>query len=133
MTDHRLDERTTAASPIARRASEGWPHASECQPDTDNCRVPTGPAYRDPELLTCRAPGHHKRDRVDKWSALFRAKVPHYWIVNPEERLLEVHRWTPEGYHLALIATSGDVIRAEPFEAVELKVDVLFGDEDDEE
>ena len=42
-------------------------------------------------------------------------------------------RWTSTGYELALTATSGDVIRAEPFEAVELRAAVLFGDEDDEE
>lgn len=82
------------------------------------------------ELLS---PGHEKRDRVDKWSVLYRAKVPHYWIVNPEERFLEVHRWTPAGYHVALKATIGEVIRAEPFDAVELRTAVVFGDEDDDE
>jgi len=82
------------------------------------------------ELLS---PGHKKRDRVDKWSVLFKARVPHYWIVDPEEKLLEAFRWTPTGYELALTATSGDVIRAEPFDAVELRAAVLFGDEDDDE
>jgi Uma2 family endonuclease len=82
------------------------------------------------ELLS---PTHEKRDRIDKWNVLFRAKVPHYWIVNPEERLLEVHRWTPSGYEFALKATSGDLVRAEPFDAVELRAAVLFGDEDDDE
>jgi len=82
------------------------------------------------ELLS---PGHQKRDRIDKWNVLFRAKVPHYWIVDPEERLLEVHRWAPNGYEFALKATSGDVIRAEPFDAVEIRAAVLFGDEDDDE
>ncbi len=79
------------------------------------------------------SPKHEKRDRVDKWNVLFRAKVPHYWIVNPEERFLEVHRWTPDGYQVALTTSSGDVIRAEPFDAVELRAAVLFGDEDDDE
>jgi len=32
-----------------------------------------------------------------------------------------------------LTAASGDVVHAEPFEAVELRVDVVFGDADDEE
>ena len=82
------------------------------------------------ELLS---PKHENRDRIDKWNVLFRAQVPHYWIVNPEERLLEVHRWTPRGYEFALKATTGDVIRAEPFDAVELRAAVLFGDEDDDE
>jgi Uma2 family endonuclease len=82
------------------------------------------------ELLS---PGHHKRDRVDKSAVLFRSKVPHYWIVDPEEKLLEIYRWTPDGYTLARTAGPGETVRAEPFDAVELRTSVLFGDEDDDE
>lgn len=77
--------------------------------------------------------GHEKRDRVDKWNVLFRARVPHYWIVDPDEKTLEVFRWTSDGYVRTLAATSGDVIRAEPFDAVEMRAAVFFGDEDDDE
>lgn len=79
------------------------------------------------------SPGHKKRDRVDKWQVLFRAGMPHYWLVDPEERVLEVYKWTPTGYTVVLTATSGDVIRAEPFDVVELRASVLFGDEEDDE
>lgn len=79
------------------------------------------------------SPKHIKRDRVDKHGVLFRSHVPHYWIVDAEEKTLEVLRWTPEGYVTALVAASGDTIRAEPFEAVDLRAAVLFGDDDDEE
>ena len=82
------------------------------------------------ELLS---PNHHKRDRIDKWGILHTAGVPHYWIVDPEEKLLEVYRWERAGYTRILTATSGDLIRAEPFDAVELRAAVLFGDEDDDE
>jgi hypothetical protein len=34
---------------------------------------------------------------------------------------------------IVLTAASGDIVRAEPFEAVELRIDVLFGDADDDE
>ncbi|WP_437984573.1 hypothetical protein [Sorangium sp. So ce117] len=40
-----------------------------------------------------------------------------------------MHRWTPEGYLVALRAERGERIRAEPFDALELQVGVLFGDE----
>ena len=79
------------------------------------------------------SPGHEKRDLVDKWNVLHRSRVPHYWIVRPEEKLLLVHRWTPAGYTCVLAATSGDLIRAEPFDAVELRAAVVFGDDDDDE
>ena len=59
------------------------------------------------------------------------AEVPHLWLVNPEEKILLVQRWSAAGYTTILAASSGQVVRAEPFEAIELRVDVLFGDDDD--
>ncbi|HSS02894.1 MAG TPA: Uma2 family endonuclease [Kofleriaceae bacterium] len=82
------------------------------------------------ELLS---PSNEKRDLVDKMRVLHAAGVPHYWIGNPEAKLLIVHRWEPKGYLIAPTAASGEVVRAEPFDAVELRVDVLFGDADDED
>lgn len=82
------------------------------------------------ELLS---PGHEKRDLHDKWKVLQQAGVPHYWIVNPEEKLLRVFRLENTRYSCVITAVSGEVVRAEPFDAVELRASVLFGDEDDEE
>ena len=59
--------------------------------------------------------------------------VSHYWIADPLEQTLIVHRWEPRGYLVVLTAAAGDVVRAEPFEAVELRLSTLFGVEDDEE
>ncbi len=78
------------------------------------------------------SPSNRKRDLVDKMQILRAAGVPHYWILDPEERLLVVHRLEPAGYLVALTAAAGDVVRAEPFAEVELKVGVLFGDDDEE-
>jgi Uma2 family endonuclease len=82
------------------------------------------------ELLS---PSNEKRDLVDKMRVLHTAGVPHYWIGNPEEKTLVVHRWEPKGYLIALTAAAGEVVRAEPFDAVELRIDVMFGDADDED
>ena len=82
------------------------------------------------ELLS---PGHEKRDLHDKWQVLQRAGVPHYWIVHPEEKVLHVYRLENDRYSCVLTATKGELIRAEPFDAVELRAGVLFGDEDDDE
>jgi len=76
------------------------------------------------------SPSHEKRDLVDKLGTLHTAGVPHYWIIKPEEKLLLVHRWSPAGYTIVLSATSGQRIRAEPFEAIEINVGLLFGEED---
>jgi Uma2 family endonuclease len=82
------------------------------------------------ELLS---PSNAKRDLIDKFQVLHTNGVPHYWIVDPLERTLIVHRWEPGGYLVVLTAAAGDVVRAEPFAAVELQVATLFGVEDDEE
>jgi Uma2 family endonuclease len=75
------------------------------------------------------SPSNAKTDRVDKLRVLQRVGVPHYWIVDPERELLTVHRWTESGYVVALSAGRGEVVRAEPFDAIELRVGLLFGDE----
>lgn len=64
---------------------------------------------------------------------LHRNQVPHYWIADPVEKTLIVHRWEPRGDLVVVTAGSGDIVRAEPFEAAELRVAVLFGVEDEEE
>jgi Uma2 family endonuclease len=79
------------------------------------------------------SPSNEKRDRVDKLQVLQRHAVPHYWIADPIEHVLTVHRWTDSGYLLVLAAKAGDTVRAEPFDAVELRVSTLFGIEDDDE
>lgn len=69
------------------------------------------------------------RDLGDKRSIYHAAGVGHYWIVDPANRILIVYRWTREGYLFTLSAGVGALVRAEPFEALELRVGLLFGDE----
>jgi Uma2 family endonuclease len=82
------------------------------------------------ELLS---PTNPKRDTVDKFQVLTTHGVPYYWIADPLAHTLHVHRWTERGYLVILTAAAGDVVRAEPFDAVELRVSALFGLEEDEE
>jgi Uma2 family endonuclease len=79
------------------------------------------------------SPKHEARDLVIKPQVLHAAEVPHYWIVNPEEKILLVHRWSRDGYIVVQRATTGERVRAEPFEAIEMRVGELFGDEEDDE
>lgn len=67
-------------------------------------------------------------DLVKKMRVYQRAGVGHYWIVDPDEEMLFVYRHTPDGYLLALSATRGDEVRAEPFGEVEIEVAELFAD-----
>jgi Uma2 family endonuclease len=97
-------------------------------------RVPERPrgrpiAIRPDWVCEVLSPSHRRRDLVEKFRVLQRVGVPHYWIVDPEAESLVVHRWQPDGSLVVLTALRHEVVRAEPFDAVELPVGVLFGDD----
>jgi len=71
-------------------------------------------------------------DTVTKLRRYHQAVVPHYWILDQQDRTLTVHRHMAEGYLVALRATAGERVRAEPFDAIELHVAVLLGEDPDE-
>lgn len=77
------------------------------------------------------SPKHEKQDFVTKPRTLLVAEVPHYWILHPEEQMLIVQRWTAKGYLTILSATAEQTVRAPPFDAIEIRVGELFGDDDD--
>jgi Uma2 family endonuclease len=78
------------------------------------------------------SPKHEKTDLVDKARVLHRAKVPHYWLAIPEEKVLLVQRWSADGYTIVQQGKAGERVRAEPFDAIEIEVGVLFGDDEAE-
>jgi Uma2 family endonuclease len=81
----------------------------------------------------CEILSSNKRnDLVKKKRVYHRHQVPHYWIVDPEQETLLVYRWAAEGYLDVLSAERGEIVRAEPFEAIPLAVGILFGDDEDE-
>jgi Uma2 family endonuclease len=76
------------------------------------------------------SPSTARYDQVKKLRTLHKHGVPHYWIIDPEHETLTVFRHQPDGYMAAMTGGVGDVIRAEPFEAIELDVAELFGKEE---
>jgi len=70
-----------------------------------------------------------KMDLVEKLDVYRRSEIPHYWIIDPDTETLTVHRWTADGYLIALRAARGSIVRAEPFDAIEIAVGSFFGDE----
>lgn len=75
---------------------------------------------------------NRRNDLIKKKRAYHRHEVGHYWLVDPVEETLAVYRWHQDGYVEVLIADREERVRAEPFAAIELKVGVLFGEDDDE-
>jgi Uma2 family endonuclease len=70
-------------------------------------------------------------DTVKKLRRYHQAGVPHYWILDQLDRTLSVYRHEPDGYLVAVRAEAGEKVRAEPFDAIELAVSHLLGDDPD--
>jgi Uma2 family endonuclease len=75
------------------------------------------------------SPANAKDDTVKKLRLYHRAAIAHYWIVDPRDATVTVMRWSADGYVTLLRAERGEIIRAEPFEAIEIAVGTLFGDD----
>lgn len=75
---------------------------------------------------------NRETDTIKKLRRYHQAGVQHYWILDQIDRTLTVHRHTADGYVIALRAAAAERVRAEPFDAVELHVAVLLGDDPDE-
>jgi len=72
------------------------------------------------------SPSTADRDLGDKLHGYHRAHVGHYWIVEPAAQTLTVYRWEEAGYTTALTARAGDLVRAEPFDALDIALASVF-------
>ncbi|MCC7381460.1 MAG: Uma2 family endonuclease [Deltaproteobacteria bacterium] len=75
------------------------------------------------ELLS---PSTAKIDRTKKLAVYAREGVGHVWLIDPELLTLEVFRLEAGRWMLAATFADELRVRAEPFEAIELELDVLF-------
>jgi Uma2 family endonuclease len=96
-------------------------------------RMPTGPeeAYFTlaPDwVCEVLSPSTERIDRGRKLHIYAEAGVPHLWLVNPVERTLEVMRLRDGAWTILAVHSDSDVVRAEPFEAIELELSILWAD-----
>jgi Uma2 family endonuclease len=75
---------------------------------------------------------NRRNDLIRKKRVYHRHEVGYYWIVDPLEETLAAYRWHVDGYVEILVADRHERIRAEPFEAIDFRLGVLFGDDDEE-
>ena len=73
-----------------------------------------------------RSPSTQRHDRFKKMPMYLRHGVGHAWMVDPEAQGIEVFRRTAEGWLLVLSASGDAVVRAEPFDAIELSLASLW-------
>jgi Uma2 family endonuclease len=98
----------------------------------DRCpEMPTGIPVRQRPDWICEvlSPSNPKNDTVKKLRLYHQQHVDHYWLVDPRQMTLTGMRWSADGYVTRLTAERGELVRAEPFDAIELAVGTLFGDD----
>ena len=77
-------------------------------------------------LCEVLSPGSKGIDRVRKLPIYARERVSHVWLVDPEERTLEVFRLHESKFVLADSFGGDASVRAEPFEQVALQLGTLW-------
>ena len=65
-------------------------------------------------------------DRRQKLPIYAREQVRHVWLVDPKARSVEVFRLDADSYRLAAVHGEADVVRFEPFDAIELTLSALW-------
>jgi Uma2 family endonuclease len=73
--------------------------------------------------------GSRKTDRKVKPPIYLKGGVSHLWLIEPESRTLEVLESTPNGWLAVQSFSDDEVVRAKPFDAVELDLFEVWGDE----
>lgn len=72
------------------------------------------------------SPSTSKLDRGAKLPLYAREAVRHVWLIDPIEQYLEVLRLDGEGYRIVDTHVADAKVRAEPFDAIELDLSVLW-------
>ena len=70
--------------------------------------------------------GTEATDRADKVPLYAGERVGHVWLVDPRAKTLEVYRLDGPTYRLLGTWRDGAVVGAEPFDAIELDLAVLW-------
>jgi Uma2 family endonuclease len=76
------------------------------------------------------SPSTARFDRVTKLPIFQKAGVGHVWVIDPIARTLEVLRRHEGSWLIAAAHQNQDKVRAEPFEAVEIDLSLLWGIEE---
>jgi len=75
------------------------------------------------------SPGTYATDRAEKLPVYARERVGHAWLIEPVQRTLEVLRLGDDGRWVVVDTWRGAArVRAEPFDAVELDLSLLWAD-----
>jgi Uma2 family endonuclease len=91
-------------------------------------RAPSDAFFTLPSDWICEilSPSTARIDRAHKLRIYHEAGVKHAWLVDPLQRTLEVLRSEGAGWVILVVLTGSGLVRAEPFDAIELELDALW-------
>lgn len=103
-------------------------------PDLAGWRRVTLPQLPDEPHLAIRpdwvceviSPSTAKVDRAEKVPIYGRERVGHVWLLDPDLRTLEILRLDGDGFRLVGTWRDDEICRPEPFDAIELPLEVLW-------
>ena len=72
------------------------------------------------------SPSTTKLDRTAKLPVYARERVSHVWLVDPLAKTLEIYRLDGDTYRLVGTHAEDKMIRAEPFDAIEIELGALW-------
>ena len=75
------------------------------------------------------SPGHEKKDTLTIPLLLSRHRVPHYWIIWPEDKTLIAYALDCEDWRVIATVQGSERARIPPFEAVELDLASILGND----
>jgi len=68
----------------------------------------------------------HRKDRLQKMQIYQRAKVKHYWLVDPQEKTFECFAWHDGVYALVVSGLDEDVVEHPHFEGLSINLKFLW-------
>lgn len=84
--------------------------------------------YGPPDLVVeVTSPSTRRTDRVDKLQEYARAGIPEYWLVDHEDRTIEVFVLEGGAYRLLVKAGAGERAFSRVLDGLEIAVDEVFG------
>lgn len=79
-------------------------------------------------IVEVLSPGTVRLDRVKKLRLYSKNQIPHYWLLDPESKVLEVMKLVGSHYRMEATLESGDSYESDDFPGLKLNLSELFED-----
>ena len=74
------------------------------------------------------SPGHERKDTLQLFLLLQRHRIPFYWLIWPEDRVLIAHQLDGDSYRVVATISGQSQARIPPFDSIELDLGYILGD-----